>query len=36
MVVITGPDPVIHASFGADPSTGRHVEGRIRSGHDEW
>jgi hypothetical protein len=28
-IVITGLDPVIHASFGTDPIRGRRMDGRI-------
>jgi hypothetical protein len=35
-VVITGLDPVIHAFWRADPVGGAGVDGRIKSGHDDW
>jgi GNAT superfamily N-acetyltransferase len=35
-VVITGPDPVIHALGRVDPLDGEGVDGRIKSGHDAW
>jgi hypothetical protein len=35
-VVITGLDPVIHTFWRADPSGGEGVDGRIKSGHDDW
>src|SRR5438270_2141429 len=35
-IVITGRDPVIHAVRRADPVSGEGVDGRIKSGHDDW
>jgi hypothetical protein len=35
-IVITGLVPVIHAFFAAGPGGGRRVDGRIKSGHDEY
>jgi hypothetical protein len=35
ITVITGLDPVIHASIGANPGGGGRVDGRIKSGHDD-
>ncbi len=35
-VVITGLDPVIHALWRADPVGAEGVDGRIKSGHDDW
>jgi hypothetical protein len=35
-VVITGLDPVIHAVWRVDPVVGEGVDGRIKSGHDDW
>ena len=34
-VVITGLDPVIHAVIGMASDTGRRVDDRIKSGHDD-
>jgi hypothetical protein len=36
LVVITGLDPVIRAFFGIDPNSGGYVDGRIKSGHDDY
>jgi hypothetical protein len=35
-IVITGLDPVIHALIGIDPGSGKRVDGRIKSGHDDY
>jgi hypothetical protein len=35
-IVITGLDPVIHALIGIDPGSGKRVDGRIKSSHDDY
>jgi len=35
-LVITGLDPVIHVVRRAEPVGGEGVDGRIKSGHDDW
>jgi hypothetical protein len=36
VVVITGLVLVIHGSFGFGPVDRKGVDGRIKSGHDDW